>query len=139
MPSLAYDEKALATSSARQNGRVSGVNRAPSVNRASEDEELPAYAAPLPRPSTRQERVEHSFYLRGSARPWIRLVLQSRAAKPEQMPYILGGEPVTGYVQLILEKPEYFLAVEVSVSARLRLRPQLRRQEVSKLTLNTDR
>lgn len=115
MPSLACEEKAQASSSGH-NSRLLGAIGGPAVTRASEDEELPAYAAPFPRPSNRRERVEHSFYLRGSGRPWLRLALRSRAAKQEQMPYMLGGEPVTGYVELTLEKPEYFLAIEVSVS-----------------------
>lgn len=109
MPPPVYDEKSAASSS-----RARG-----SVNRLAEDDELPAYAAPAPIPtrSSSRARVEHAFYIRGGGKPWLKLVVRSRAAKPEQMPYLLGGEPVTGYVELTLEKPEYFLAVEVSVRA----------------------
>ena len=117
MPSLAYDEKAEPSSSGHDS-RLSGVIGGSAVTRASEDEELPAYTTPFLRPSTQRERVEHSFYLRGGGRPWIRLALRSRAAKQEQMPYMLGGEPVSGYIELSLEKPESFLDIEVLVSVR---------------------
>lgn len=123
MPPLAYNEKAVGPSSSSALSFFSALPSAPPVNRVHEDDELPAYAARASVKSggtrrQRTERVEHVFHLRGSVRPWLKLVVRSRASKPEQMPYLLGGEPVTGYVELSLEKPEWFTSVEVTVSSR---------------------
>lgn len=114
-----YDENITKPSSSAL-AFFSALPSGPPINRERAHDELPSYSgrshSKLDKRRERSERVEHVFHLRGSARPWLKLVVRSRAAKPEQMPYLLAGEPVTGYVELTLEKAEWFTSIEVLVS-----------------------
>jgi hypothetical protein len=87
----------------------------PPAVRLNTDDELPAYDA-THAPSSRRERVKHAFHLRGGSRkPWLTLHVTSRAANATQRPFVLGGEPLVGEVELQLDKAEYVQAIDVSV------------------------
>jgi hypothetical protein len=91
------------------------VNAPPSTIRLNADDELPAYDA-TNAPSSRRERVQHAFHLRsGSRKPWLTLHVTSRAASATQRPFVLGGEPLVGEIELQLDKAESIQAIEVSV------------------------
>jgi hypothetical protein len=87
----------------------------PPTVRLNTDDELPAYDE-THAPSSRRERVQHTFHLRsGSRKPWLTLHVTSRAANATQRPFVLGGEPLVGEVELQLDKAEYVQAIDVSV------------------------
>jgi hypothetical protein len=96
----------------------SSINRItlpPPTLRLNTDDELPAYDS-THAPSSRRERVQHAFHLRsGSRKPWLTLHVTSRAANATQRPFVLGGEPIVGEIELQLDRAEYVQAIEVSV------------------------
>jgi hypothetical protein len=91
------------------------ITSPPPTVRLNTDDELPAYDS-THAPSSRRERVQHAFHLRnGSRKPWLTLHVTSRAANATQRPFVLGGEPIVGEIELQLDKAEYVQAIEVSV------------------------
>jgi hypothetical protein len=75
-------------------------------------EALPAYTTT---PSTpRRERVQHVYTLtKEGGTPWLTLTIGSRASSAKSLPYIPGGEPLQGIVELNLAKPEWICGVDV--------------------------
>jgi hypothetical protein len=92
-----------------------------SVTGSHGQDSLPAYTGSAARPQT-----EHRFTLRKASKPWLTLVLPSKAAKADDLPYFFGHAPITGRVELDLAKREYFVGLEIQVSSkqcdRLRIR-----------------
>lgn len=73
---------------------------------------LPAYSAGA---SPSRGRVEHIFQSRDGGKTGLKLGLHSRASKPQHIPYMLGGEPIQGYVEITLGKATHISEVVVSV------------------------
>ncbi|EKM55932.1 uncharacterized protein PHACADRAFT_184666 [Phanerochaete carnosa HHB-10118-sp] len=85
--------------------------------------ELPAYSPPEGSPSTPQvprELVTHTYPLSTKQRkPWAELVVQSKAPSSQQLPRLLEGEPVSGWVKIDLSEEMSMKSVTVTVMGEL--------------------
>ncbi|KAI0074262.1 hypothetical protein K474DRAFT_1601787 [Panus rudis PR-1116 ss-1] len=85
----------------------------------------PTYADTVRRSSQRSQagaprRIEHTYTLNSSKGvPWAKLAVYSRAQSPSHLPTFYEGEPITGYVSLMLEKEETIKSVTISVIGQL--------------------
>lgn len=88
------------------------------------DNELPQYStltrtsvAPVPPLLGSTVSRAHISSLEDSkGRPWVSLIVTSRAANSALPPFFMEGDVISGRVELDLEKPETAKAVVVSVS-----------------------
>ena len=101
---------------------------------AAEEHELPAYgdhhgthavsAPPLQPPpfsaassSSAASRTEHTYSLNNSkGKPWLTLVIKSRAPSPKALPVFYEGDVISGTVSVSLDKPESSKGVTIAVS-----------------------
>ncbi|TDL19924.1 hypothetical protein BD410DRAFT_791559 [Rickenella mellea] len=86
--------------------------------------DLPAYTATsptLPTHSSRhRRRVKHVFASKDhKGEAWLVLTLQSSASSPKSVPMIIGGEPVSGQVDLKLQKPQSIQSVVLVIKGSL--------------------
>lgn len=85
---------------------------APAVTTAA----APAYSSS----SSGGSKTEHVFSLNNSkGKPWLSLVVTSRAPSVKALPVFLDGDAITGEVRVALDKAESAKAVSIGVSARL--------------------
>lgn len=83
--------------------------------------ELPAYSRSATRPQEARPLTEHTFTLETSDRvPWLVLKVKSSAPSTKGLPVFVEGQPITGEVDLRLDKPENIKSVVVSVSFQVR-------------------
>lgn len=76
----------------------------------------PAYSSS----SSGGSKTEHVFSLNNSkGKPWLSLVVKSRAPSVKALPVFLDGDAITGEVRVALDKAESAKAVSIGVSARL--------------------
>jgi hypothetical protein len=90
--------------------------RRPALTNTQHDIDLPPYT-PRHRPPTR-DPVEHVYQL-GNSKPWATLRLISRASSPKQLPIFYQNEPISGSLELNLEKGDAILSVTVAVKGRI--------------------
>ncbi|KLO08938.1 hypothetical protein SCHPADRAFT_931505 [Schizopora paradoxa] len=102
---------------------------------AAEEHELPAYgdhhgthavaAPPLQPPpftaassSSAASRTEHTYSLNNSkGKPWLTLVIKSRAPSSKALPVFYEGDVISGTVSVSLDKPESSKGVTIAVTA----------------------
>lgn len=62
-------------------------------------------------------RTEHRYSkTKGTqSRPWLTLIVRSKAARPDSLPYFFGHAPITGRVEYDLKKPESILGMSLEV------------------------
>jgi hypothetical protein len=83
----------------------------PSFSESGVVEALPGYSG-----ATTRRLVEHRYTLGKTSKPWLTLILHSKASKPDDAPYFFGHAPIVGRVELDLPKPEYFVGLSIQVS-----------------------
>ena len=66
--------------------------------------------------SAHSNLTERVYTLETSKKPWASLKVKSRSINAASIPRIVQGEPITGTVELDLEKTDHIQAVTVAVS-----------------------
>lgn len=104
-----------------------------------EEHELPAYgddhgthavaAPPLHPPpfaaatsSSAASRTEHTYSLNNSkGKPWLTLIIKSRAPSVKALPVFLEGDVISGTVNVSLDKPETSKGIMIAVRSAIGL------------------
>lgn len=100
-----------------------GAAELPSYSDAHNEPAAPAVTTAAPAYSSSSSggsKTEHVFALNNSkGKPWLSLVVTSRAPTVKALPVFLDGDAITGEVRVALDKAESAKAVSIGVSARL--------------------
>jgi hypothetical protein len=65
--------------------------------------------------SSSRQLVERRYMLGKESKPWLTLVLPSKANTSDDLPYFFGHAPIVGRVELDLTTPQHFLGFELQV------------------------
>jgi hypothetical protein len=68
-----------------------------------------------PAPEASGHGTEHRYAKSKGRRPWLTLIIQSRASRAEDLPYFFGHTPITGRVELDLAKPQCITKITLQV------------------------
>jgi hypothetical protein len=94
-------------------------NTAAAVLLDAEDLEQSAAVDDLPVYRRARKRAVHKFVLSrdkdGGAPAWLTLRVASLAQSSKQLPLFLGNRPIKGNVEIVLDKPQHVVSVDVSV------------------------